>query len=84
MPARGCVDGYCNAAHGLQGLRPGVVFMFPGQGAQYAGMGRALYAVEPTFRAALDECAEVLLGDLGFDLRERLFADDADALREPH
>ena len=60
---------------------PGIVFMFPGQGSQYAGMGRALYETEPAFGAALDECAQILRDELGFDLRERLFADDADALR---
>lgn len=58
----------------------GVVFMFPGQGAQYPGMGRGLHAREPVFRAALDECVELLAGELGFDLRERLFSDAADAL----
>jgi amino acid adenylation domain-containing protein len=58
----------------------GVVFLFPGQGAQYAGMGRALYAAEPAFRAAFDECADALLDELGFDLRHLVFGDDADAL----
>ncbi|WP_243049110.1 polyketide synthase [Dyella sp. RRB7] len=61
---------------------PGVVFLFPGQGSQYAGMGRELHAGEPAFRHAIDECAKLLHSELGFDLRERLFADDADALRE--
>jgi len=61
---------------------PDVVFLFPGQGSQYAGMGKALYASEPTFRAAIDDCAEALRGELGFDLRERLFDSDAAALRE--
>ena len=34
----------------LAGQRP-VVFMFPGQGAQYPGMTRGLYEAEPSFRA---------------------------------
>ena len=46
------------------------VFMFPGQGAQYPGMGRETYAQEPVFRAAVDRCAELLRPHLGLDLRE--------------
>lgn len=57
-----------------------VVFMFPGQGAQYAGMGRALYAAEPAFRDALDECLAAVQGELAVDLRDCLFGEDADAL----
>lgn len=57
-----------------------VVFMFPGQGATYPGMGRGLYASEPAFRAAVDECIEALAGELDFDLRERMFSDAPEAL----
>jgi acyl transferase domain-containing protein len=50
-----------------------VVFMFPGQGAQYLKMGFGLYQREPTFREYLDRCAEGLRPHLGFDLRSVLF-----------
>ncbi|HEU4766423.1 MAG TPA: MupA/Atu3671 family FMN-dependent luciferase-like monooxygenase, partial [Pyrinomonadaceae bacterium] len=52
-----------------------VAFMFPGQGAQYPGMGRALYEREPVFRKELDHCAELLRNALGVDLREVIYAD---------
>ncbi|MCP4653886.1 MAG: acyltransferase domain-containing protein, partial [bacterium] len=51
------------------GHRP-VVFLFPGQGAQYAGMGRELYETEATFRREVDRCCELLEPQLGVDLRE--------------
>lgn len=37
-----------------------VVFMFPGGGAQYPGMGSELYAREPVYRRAIDECLAAL------------------------
>ena len=52
---------------------PPVVFMFPGQGAQYAGMGAELYRSEPVFRNEVDRCAELLKSVLGCDLRDVIF-----------
>ena len=48
------------ASHEFSGEPPRVAFMFPGQGAQYAGMARGLYESEPVFRRTFDECAAVL------------------------
>ncbi|MCC7362009.1 MAG: acyltransferase domain-containing protein, partial [Anaerolineales bacterium] len=39
-----------------RGHRPKLAFVFPGQGGQWAGMGRGLLAREPAFRAALAAC----------------------------
>ena len=59
-------------------VRP-VVFMFPGQGNQYPGMGRGLYRSEPAFRETVDRCAELLIPHLGFDLRSVLYPADGHA-----
>ncbi|MGA2349516.1 MAG: amino acid adenylation domain-containing protein [Terracidiphilus sp.] len=58
--------------------RPQAVFLFTGQGAQFPGMGRALYQSEPTYRKQIDECAELLRPMLNLDLRTLLFPADAD------
>jgi amino acid adenylation domain-containing protein len=52
---------------------PEVVFMFPGQGTQYVGMGLNLYQNEPIFRETVDRCAEILQPYLGEDLRKSLY-----------
>ncbi|HEU5131853.1 MAG TPA: type I polyketide synthase, partial [Pyrinomonadaceae bacterium] len=51
-----------------------VMFMFPGQGAQFVNMGRELYDSEPTFRADVDHCAVQLKAHLGIDLRHVIYA----------
>src|SRR5690606_12350341 len=50
-----------------------LVFLFPGQGAQYPGMGYQLYQREAIFRKAVDDCAEILIHETGEDFRKTLF-----------
>jgi acyl transferase domain-containing protein len=56
-----------------------VVFMFPGQGAQYVNMGLELYQVESVFREQMDLCAELFQPHLGLDLRDVLYPDAGQA-----
>lgn len=54
-------------------VKPNLVLMFPGQGAQHVDMGRELYQQEPAFRAVIDACADLLAPLLGLDLRRVLY-----------
>ena len=52
------------------------VWLYTGQGSQYAGMAADLDANEPAFAAAIDECVQTLEPLLGVDVRELLFSQD--------
>lgn len=60
---------------------PKVAFLFTGQGAQFAGMGRGLYEGAPMFRAILDRAAAHLGDRLGAPLLDVMFAEGAAARR---
>ncbi|NNE89625.1 MAG: SDR family NAD(P)-dependent oxidoreductase, partial [Silicimonas sp.] len=57
---------------------PDVVFMFPGGGAQYAGMARDLYETEPVFAEWMDRGLEHLAPKLDYDIRALWLPKQAD------
>ncbi|MCC3332253.1 type I polyketide synthase [Nocardia abscessus] len=54
--------------------RPRVVFVFSGQGSQWLGMGRALLAGEPAFRAAVEACDHAIQKETGWSVIDELTA----------
>ncbi|ORB86283.1 polyketide synthase [Mycobacterium kansasii] len=55
---------------------PGRVFVYSGQGSQWAGMGRQLLADEPAFAKAVAELEPVFVAQVGFSLQRTLSAGD--------
>ena len=63
-----------------EGIR--AAYLFPGQGSQYAGMGKELYETQPVFRRAIEECSGLLEGDGKSGLEEVLWGKSSHLLDE--
>ena len=68
--------------HSAAHLPGNTVFVLPGQGAQYPGMGLDLYQHHRTFAHTLDEVCEALDAHLDVSLREVMFAQPGTAFGE--
>jgi phthiocerol/phenolphthiocerol synthesis type-I polyketide synthase B len=79
------------SAEGVVGVhegtcRPGTVFVYSGQGQQWAGMGRRLLAEEPAFAAAVAGLEPTFVAQVGFSLKQVLTNGDrvsGDAQAQP-
>jgi bacillaene synthase trans-acting acyltransferase len=54
-------------------MKKNVVFMFPGQGSQYYGMGKELYHNNPRFKLWMDHCDELVSPLIGSSFVDELY-----------
>ncbi|GIL13953.1 MAG: polyketide synthase [Chloroflexota bacterium] len=57
----------------------GLVFVFPGQGGQWLGMGRQLLEREPAFRGMIERCEAAMRPYVDWSLVEQLTADETNS-----
>lgn len=77
---QGGTSSFLSSGFRPSGSRPKVVFVFPGHGSQWVGMGKGLLKAEPEFRKAIEECDRVIRAEAGWSIIDELNA-DADAAR---
>ncbi|WP_191499925.1 type I polyketide synthase, partial [Mycobacterium simulans] len=65
------------AQHHLARQGAKIVFVFPGQGAQYPAMGNQLYAEHHVFARAVDDCNQALRPFTGWSVRDLICQDRA-------
>ncbi|WP_416904860.1 SDR family NAD(P)-dependent oxidoreductase [Micromonospora echinospora] len=71
------VDAPAPAEAAVPDVPAGPVFVFCGQGAQWAGMGRDLLAAEPVFADTLRRCDELFHALAGWSLLDEILADES-------
>ena len=80
MAGRDAAD--VTAAQLPTGEAPRLVYLFTGQGSQYAGMGRELYGRQAQFTAQLDRCDTLFRAHTGRSVLQSIYAGDGASLAD--
>ncbi|HEY5286297.1 MAG TPA: SDR family NAD(P)-dependent oxidoreductase [Solirubrobacteraceae bacterium] len=72
LGALSCGEAASNVVEGSPDRGSGLVFVFPGQGSQWAGMAGELLACSPVFAQGLEECAEAFAPFIDWSLMDML------------
>jgi acyl transferase domain-containing protein/acyl carrier protein len=64
------------AGRAVSGRRTSAVFVFSGQGPQWWGMGRELFATDPVYRARVQEISDLMAATAGWSLVEELHQEE--------
>ena len=71
------LKGDISIGHKPAGRLPGIVFVCPGQGSQWLGMGRQLFEHVPVFRDMIERCDQAMRPLVAWSLIEQLTSSDA-------
>ncbi len=77
---RGQEQEHCFAGQAVEKVE--CVFLFPGQGSQYARMAADLYQSDARFSREMDDCFDYLKTSFGLDLKPILFSDESGLLHQ--
>ncbi len=61
-----------------------VIFLFPGEGLERPGVAKHLYRTDNYFRDQLDQCSDLIIQRLAFDIRRFLCDDELAGVSNPH
>lgn len=63
-------------------MKPNIIFLFPGQGGQYKGMGKQLFQTNQYFASSLESSDSIFQKHVGYSLIDALYGNSQDELND--